>query len=82
MKPFRFGVNVWRAGSRAEWADKARKLENLGYRLLTLAAKEAEWWRRSFLSTFVPTRRVFVGYHLPTRWGGAGPFRVEGRRRR
>ena len=36
MKPFRFGVNVWRAGSRAEWADKARKLEDLGYAVLTV----------------------------------------------
>ncbi len=36
MKPFRFGVNVWRAGSRAEWAEKARKLEDLGYAVLTV----------------------------------------------
>ncbi len=31
MKPFRFGVNVRDAGSRAEWQDKARKAEALGY---------------------------------------------------
>jgi probable F420-dependent oxidoreductase len=36
MKPFRFGVNVWRATSRAEWVDKARKLEGLGYSALTV----------------------------------------------
>ncbi len=36
MKPFRFGVNVWRAGSRAEWVAKARKLEDLGYSVLTV----------------------------------------------
>jgi probable F420-dependent oxidoreductase len=36
MKPFRFGVNVWRAGSRAEWAEKARKVEDLGYAVLTV----------------------------------------------
>src|ERR671934_563473 len=36
MKPFRFGVNVTTAGSRAEWADKARKLEDLGYSTLTV----------------------------------------------
>jgi probable F420-dependent oxidoreductase len=36
MKPFRFGVNVSRAGSRAEWADKARKIEDLGYSTLTV----------------------------------------------
>ena len=34
MKPFRFGVNVVRAGSRQEWADKARKVEDLGYSVL------------------------------------------------
>jgi probable F420-dependent oxidoreductase len=36
MKPFRFGVNVWSARSRAEWADKARKIEDLGYCVLTV----------------------------------------------
>jgi probable F420-dependent oxidoreductase len=36
MNPFRFGVNVGRAGSRTEWADKARKLEELGYATLTV----------------------------------------------
>lgn len=36
MKPFRFGVNVRSAGSRAEWAEKARKLEDLGYSALTV----------------------------------------------
>jgi probable F420-dependent oxidoreductase len=35
-KPFRFGVVVRRAGSRAEWVDKARKLEDLGYSVLTV----------------------------------------------
>ena len=34
MRPFRFGVNVVRAGSRDEWADKARKVEDLGYSVL------------------------------------------------
>jgi len=36
MKPFRFGVSVRSAGSRAEWADTARKLEDLGYSVLAL----------------------------------------------
>lgn len=36
MKPFRFGVNVRDAGSRAEWVAKARKLEDLGYSALTV----------------------------------------------
>jgi len=36
MKPFRFGVNLRSGGSRAEWVDKARKLEDLGYSTLTV----------------------------------------------
>src|SRR2546430_17652249 len=34
MTPFRFGVNVRTAVSQAEWADKARKVEALGYAVL------------------------------------------------
>jgi probable F420-dependent oxidoreductase len=36
MKPFRFGVNVGPSRSRAEWAEKARRLEELGYDALTV----------------------------------------------
>jgi probable F420-dependent oxidoreductase len=36
MRPFRFGVNVRDAASRAEWVDKARKVEDLGYSALTV----------------------------------------------
>ena len=36
MKPFRFGVSVRHAGSRAEWMAKARKVEALGYATLTV----------------------------------------------
>ena len=36
MKTYRFGVNVGPSGSRAEWAQKARKLEDLGYSMLTV----------------------------------------------
>jgi probable F420-dependent oxidoreductase len=36
MRPFRFGVNVRDAPSRAEWVDKARKVEGLGYSALTV----------------------------------------------
>jgi len=36
MKPFRFGVNVGRAASRAEWVAQARKIEELGYGALTV----------------------------------------------
>lgn len=36
MKPFRFGVNVGPARSRAEWMERARELERLGYDTLTV----------------------------------------------
>jgi probable F420-dependent oxidoreductase len=36
MKPFRFGINSRDAGSRAEWVDKARKAEDLGYSALNV----------------------------------------------
>jgi len=42
MKPFRFGVIVRSAGSRAEWVDQARKLEDLGYSSLTVPDHLAE----------------------------------------
>src|SRR2546425_6867964 len=34
VKPFRFGINVRDASARAEWQDKARKVEALGYAVL------------------------------------------------
>src|SRR3989449_3664708 len=34
MEPFRFGINARDARSRAEWQDKARKVEALGYSTL------------------------------------------------
>jgi probable F420-dependent oxidoreductase len=34
MKPFRFGINARDAGSRTEWQDKARRVEDLGYSVL------------------------------------------------
>jgi probable F420-dependent oxidoreductase len=36
-KPFRFGVNVGPARSRSEWTGKARRIEGLGYDILTVA---------------------------------------------
>jgi probable F420-dependent oxidoreductase len=35
-RPFRFAAQVGRASSRAEWADKARKAEGLGYSCITM----------------------------------------------
>ena len=42
MKPFRFGVNVRTAGLGADWADKARKVEALGYSVLCVPDHLAE----------------------------------------
>ncbi len=36
MKPFRFGVGVGPSRSRAEWVEKARRIEGLGYNVLTV----------------------------------------------
>jgi hypothetical protein len=80
MKPFRFGVNVGRARSRAEWADKARKIESLGYDILTVpdhladflaptpalvSAAEATKNLRNTVGSGA-TRLCFE--HLPGRW--------------
>jgi probable F420-dependent oxidoreductase len=42
VRSFRFGVNVRTAGSHAEWADKARKVEALGYSVLCVPDHLAE----------------------------------------
>src|ERR671931_472263 len=36
MNPFLFGLILRTAGSRAEWTDKVRKVEALGYTVLTV----------------------------------------------
>jgi probable F420-dependent oxidoreductase len=36
VNPFRFGVNVGPSHSRAEWVEKARRIEALGYDVLTV----------------------------------------------
>jgi probable F420-dependent oxidoreductase len=42
MRPFRFGVNVRTAVSGVEWADKARRVEVLGYAVLLVPDHLAE----------------------------------------
>src|SRR5438270_8867120 len=42
MKPCRFGVNVRTAAPQAEWADRARKVEALGYAVLLVPDHLAE----------------------------------------
>lgn len=66
MKPFRFGVNVWRATSRAEWVEKARKLEGLGYAVLTVPDHLADLVAPlpALVSAAEATTRLRVGTHV------------------
>ncbi len=66
MKPFRFGVNVWRAGSRAEWAAKARKIEDLGYSTLTVPDHLADLFAPmpALVSAADATTRLRVGTNV------------------
>ena len=52
VRPFRFGVNMWGAASRSEWTDKARKVEALGYSVLTVPDHLGEF--------FAPTADVLT----------------------
>jgi probable F420-dependent oxidoreductase len=66
MRPFRFGVNVGRAGSRAEWAEKARKLEDLGYSALTVPDHLADLLAPmpALVSAAAATQRLRVGTNV------------------
>ena len=66
LKPFRFGVNVWRASSRAEWAEKARKLEDLGYATLTVPDHLTDLFAPmpALISAAEATRRLRVGTNV------------------
>jgi probable F420-dependent oxidoreductase len=66
MKPFRFGVNVARAGSRAEWVEKARKIEGLGYDVLTVPDHLADFFApmAAALSAAEATKHLRVGTNV------------------
>lgn len=66
MKPFRFGVNVGCASSRAEWAEKARKLEDLGYSTLTVPDHLADLLAPmpAVVSAAEATKRLRVGTNV------------------
>jgi probable F420-dependent oxidoreductase len=66
MKPFRFGVNVGRASSRADWAEKARKVESLGYSALTVPDHLADLLAPmpALLSAAAATQRLRVGTNV------------------
>jgi probable F420-dependent oxidoreductase len=66
MKPFRFGVNVWGAGSRAEWTDKARRAEELGYSVFTVPDHLAGIFAPipALMSAAAATTRLRVGTNV------------------
>jgi alkanesulfonate monooxygenase SsuD/methylene tetrahydromethanopterin reductase-like flavin-dependent oxidoreductase (luciferase family) len=66
MKPFRFGVNVWRAISRAAWVEKARQLEDLGYAVLNVPDHLADLFAPlpALVSAAEATTSLRVGTHV------------------
>jgi probable F420-dependent oxidoreductase len=66
MRPFRFGVNVWSAASRAEWMDKARKAEELGYSVFTVPDHLAAIFAPmpALMSAAAATNRLRVGTNV------------------
>jgi probable F420-dependent oxidoreductase len=66
MRPFRFGVSVRSARSRAEWQDKARKVEALGYDTLTVADHLADLLAPvpALISAAEATQHVRIGTNV------------------
>jgi probable F420-dependent oxidoreductase len=67
MNPFRFGVSVWHAPSRAEWIAKARKIEDLGYSSLMLPdhlLNERVAPMPALVSAAEATKRILVGTYV------------------
>jgi probable F420-dependent oxidoreductase len=66
MKPFRFGVNVWGAGSRTEWVSKARRVEELGYSTLTVPDHLGQFFSPmpALISAAEATTRLRVGTNV------------------
>jgi probable F420-dependent oxidoreductase len=66
MKTLRFGVNVGPSRSRAEWAEKARKLEDLGYATLTVPDHLTEFFAPmpALISAAEATNSLRVGTNV------------------
>jgi len=66
MNPFRFGVSVWHAPSRAEWIAKARKIEDLGYSSLMVPdhLNERVAPIPALISAAEATKRMLVGTYV------------------
>ncbi len=66
LKTFRFGVNVGPSRSRAEWAEKARKLEDLGYATLTVPDHLTDFFAPmpALISAAEATKNLRVGTNV------------------
>jgi probable F420-dependent oxidoreductase len=66
MKPFTFGVNVRAAASHRDWADKARKVEDLGYATLGVPDHLADMLAPipAVMSAAAATTRLRVGTNV------------------
>jgi hypothetical protein len=66
MNPFRFGVSVWHAPSRAEWIAKARKIEDLGFSSLLVPdhLNERVAPMPALISAAEATKRIRVGTYV------------------
>ena len=66
MKPFRFGVNLAQARSRADWQEMARKVEALGYDTLTVPDHLADLVSPmpALVSAAEATQRLRVGTNV------------------
>src|SRR5260370_15748021 len=66
MKPFRFGVNLAHARSRADWQEMARKVEALGYDTLTVPDHLADLVSPmpALISAAEATQRLRVGTNV------------------
>jgi alkanesulfonate monooxygenase SsuD/methylene tetrahydromethanopterin reductase-like flavin-dependent oxidoreductase (luciferase family) len=66
MNAYWFGVNVGPSRSRAEWADKARKLEDLGYSTLTVPDHLGDFFAPmpTLISAAEATKNLRVGANV------------------
>src|SRR4051794_37847969 len=66
VKPFRFGINLWRARSRSEWAERAHKVEDLGYDTLTVPDHLTDFMAPmpALVSAAEATKRLRVGTNV------------------
>jgi probable F420-dependent oxidoreductase len=66
MKPFRFGVSIWHVASRAELADKAKKVEALGYDVVNFPdhLNERIAPMPALMAAAEATSRLRVGTHV------------------